>query len=165
MRLKHQNLKNMDLNLRSGAKARIDSEGCIEVDNEQDANILIATGWVAVAARSPRTMPGVKTGDDVQGHDPNAKLWPGGPTRMQVEDLRSFASETNDKLAEANNALADKDREIDVLKAEVAALKAAQAGPSTETPAGLPEGEKSASEGGSAPARKPKAPKPEADKG
>lgn len=119
MRLKHPNLKNMDLILRSGARGRVDSDGCIEVDNEQDAQILIATGW--------------------------------------------------EVTAELNDALADKNREIDALRGEIDALKtkaegAAQGPPSPEAPAGSPEAEKGTSEGGSAPVRKPKAPRPEADK-
>jgi Tfp pilus assembly protein FimV len=162
MRLKNENFRNMEINLRSGAKARTDHEGCMEVDNETDQQIMIAAGWQAMAARSPRALPGIAT--DTPG-DKNAKLWPGGPTRKQIEELRDFASETNDALSDAKREIETKDAEIEALKAEVAALKAAQPAPSTETGAAPSTSAEGASEGSSAPARKPKAPKPEADKG
>lgn len=159
MRLKHENLRSMTLNLRSGAKVQIDQDGCAEIENEQDAQMLLATGWKATAARSPRVIPGMATSGD-PGVGP---LWPGGPTKAQVEDMRAFAQEAHDALHEAKESIQKLTAENSALKAEVASLKAAQGAPSAETASPPSEPAESASEAPTSPEkpRRPKGPKPE----
>lgn len=166
MRLKNENFPNMVLNLRSGMQVRTDHEGSVEVENEADAQFMISHGgWKPTAARSPRALPGMSTTGA-----PGGPLWPGGPTRRDVEDMRTFANEAHDALHDAKNDLMVKDGKIAALEAEVADLKARLAsqapasgpegGETGESTSEASEGDTEASEGRSA-KRKPKAPKPE----
>lgn len=164
MRLKNENFRNMKINLRSGATVDADNEGCIEVDHEGDANFMLAHGgYQAVTARSPRALPGLgsKSGGD-------GKLWSGGPTRAQVEDLADHATDLESQLREAKDSIAALEIEREALGAQLRdalkALATAAQKPGAGS-AGLAdaEGGSEAQKDSSAP-RKPKAPKPEADK-
>lgn len=168
MRLKNENFRNMEINLRSGAKARTDNEGSMEVESATDCAIMIAAGWKEMATRSPRTLD-----SGALAKAPNGPLWPGGPTKSDVEDMRSFASEAHDALHDAKADIQRLTDENTALKEENAALKAAAAkapspaqdAPSaTEEGAPSPEHDESAEAASEAPARaprRPKAPKPE----
>lgn len=164
MRLKNENFRNMPINLRSGTQVRADQDGCIEVENENDAAIMQSAGWKAIAARSPRVLPGSVTASAPAGDGP---LWPGGPTKKQVEEMRAFAEEAHDALHDAKNDIQVRDAKIAKLEAEIASLKAAQApasGPQGAETGSAPsepaEGASEAEKPASAP-RRPKAPKPE----
>jgi hypothetical protein len=162
MRLKNENFRNMEINLRSGARVRADDEGCIEVENEADAQFMLTHGFKAVA-RSPRSLSGTAVGA------PDGALWPGGPTKKDVEDLRLFANEMQDALHDAQNDIQVRDAKIAKLEAEVADLKArlgSQAlasGPETvetvESTSEVSEGASGAPKAASG--RRLKAPKPE----
>jgi len=148
MRLTHDQLRNMDLNLRSGAKVRIDADGCIDAESEIDQQFCLATGWKETSApRAPRAMRGLDTAA------PNGPLWPGGPSKEDVLDLRRYATETAGKLAEADQVIADLRADNELLRESIDAQ-------TTETAASEPKGAAEGEGETGKPSRKPKAPKP-----